>query len=215
MQPERESAGYLLAETAHLLRVNAGIALAGLGAMTFLGVVADLYPDFTSLASLASILLNLALQYEISLALLVHYDLVGDRARRRRLWALLGLNLLSGIAILFGLLLLIVPGAYLLVRWWAAAPALIAEDADITEALSLSADAIKGRFWHVFAALLVIWTIGVAGMLTIALVPKGEILIGSLIMNLSLNFCLVAGWHLAVAIYAGRKNQLNLAEVFA
>ncbi|HEY0131172.1 MAG TPA: hypothetical protein VGB57_07190 [Allosphingosinicella sp.] len=216
MMPERESAGYLLAETVHLLRVNAGIALAALGAMTLLGMVSDVYPDFAALAALASIPVNLVLQYEISRALLVHYDLVDGRARRRRLWALLGLNLLSGIAILFGLLFLIVPGVYLLVRWWAAAPALIAEEADVTGSLDLSAEAVKGRFWHVFAAVsVVVWAPAAAGVLASALVPEGEPLIASLLLNLSLNLCLIAGWHLAVAIYAGRQNYRNLAEVFA
>jgi hypothetical protein len=215
MMPERESAGYLLGETWNLLRVNAGIALAALGVMTLITVLADLYPDFATPATLASSLVTLALQYETSLALLIHYDLVDGRARRRRLWALLGLNLLSGIAILLGLILLILPGAYLLVRWSAAVPALIAEEAGVTESLGLSAEAVEGRFWHVLGAILVVWTPGVAGMLASALVPEGERVIESLVMNLCLNLSLVAGWHLAVAIYAGRQNGNRLAEVFA
>jgi hypothetical protein len=213
--PDRESAGYLLAETAHLVRVNPGIAFAALGVMTLLGIVADLYPDFAGPAGLGSIIVNLMLQYEISSGLLLHYDLLEDRTGRRRLWALLGLNIVSGLGILLGLILLVVPGAYLLVRWSAAVPALIAEDAGVSESLGRSAEAVEGRFWHVFGAMLVVWTPFMAGALASGLAPEDEGLIGSLILNLSINLSLIAGWHLAVAIYAGRQNAGRLAEVFA
>jgi len=212
---ERESAGYLLGETAQLLRVNAGMALAALGAMTLIGTAPDLYPDFTSLAALASLVVTLVLQYEISSALLLHYGLLDGGGHRRRLLALLGLNLISGIGILLGLIILILPGAYLFVRWSAAVPALIAEEADISGALGRSAEAVRGRFWHVLGAMLVVWTPFVTGLLASALVPETEVLIQSLVLNLSINLSLVTGWHLAVAIYAGRQDGGRLAEVFA
>lgn len=215
MMTDRESAGYLLGETVHLLRVDAGLALAALGVTSLFGVAADLYPDFATLTILASILASLVLQYETSVALLVHYDLLDGRGRRRRLGALLGLNLLSGIAILFGLILLILPGLYLLVRWSAAVPALIAEDSDVSSSLGLSAEAVEGRFWHVLTAMALVWTPGVAGTIASALVAEGEPLIASLVLNLSLNLSLIAGWHLAVAVYAGRQDGGRLAEVFA
>jgi hypothetical protein len=215
MMPERENAGYLLGETAHLLRVNAGLALAALGVMTLLGIVADLYPGFGALAGLGSIVVNLFLQYEISLATLVHCDLLDHRSGRRRLWALLGLNFLSGIGIFLGLILLIVPGIYLFVRWSAAVPALIAEEAGISESLSRSAEAVEGRFWHVLGAILVVWTPMAAGALAAGLAPEDQRLIASLLLNLPINLSLIAGWHLAVAIYAGRQNGRRLAEVFA
>jgi hypothetical protein len=212
---ERESAGYLLGETVHLLRVKVGNAVAALGIMTVLGVTSDLSPEFAGLAGLASIVVNLVLQYTISSALLLHCDLLGLGPRRRRLWALLGLNLLSGIGILLGLVVLIIPGVYLFVRWSAAIPALIAEEAGITESLGLSAEAVEGRFWHVFAAIALVWTPGVAGVLASALLAESEALIASLVLNLSINLCLIAGWHLAVAIYAGRQDGRRLADVFA
>lgn len=215
MMEDRESAGYLLGETAHLLRVNAGLALPAFGTMTALGMVPDLYPDFASVTGLGSIAVSLFFQYEISSALLVHYDLLDTRDRRRRIWALLGLNLLSGIGILFGLVLLILPGVYLFVRWSAAVPALIAEDCGVSDSLSESGEVVQGRFWHVLGALLVVWTPLAAGAIASGLVPEGDLLIGSLVTNLAVNLSLIAGWHLAVAIYAGRRERTNLAEVFA
>ncbi|MEA3010262.1 MAG: hypothetical protein QOJ91_1954 [Sphingomonadales bacterium] len=211
MIEERESIGYLLGETAHLLRANAGLAAVALGVLTAIGVAADLYPG---LGSLGSGIASLVLQYEISSALLVHYHLIDSRDRRRRLWALLGLNLLSTLGIALGLVLLILPGAYLFVRWSAAVPALIAEDAGVGESLGTSARAVEGRYWHVLAAFLVLWAPGLAGAIASALVADSEQLIGSLMMNLSINLCLIAGWHLAVAIYAGRQDGGRLAQVF-
>jgi hypothetical protein len=212
---ERESAGYLLAETVNLLRLNGGLALAALGVMTVIGMASDLYPAVTGLAGLASIFVNLFLQYQISLALLGHYDLLHGYAGQRRIWALLGLNILSGLGIVLGMILLIIPGVYLMVRWSAAVPALIAEEVNITESLGRSAQAVEGRFWHVLAALLVIWTICILGVAVAVLMPEDQSLIVSLITNLFISVGLVAGWHLAVAIYAGRQDGNRLAEVFA
>ncbi|HEX8621976.1 MAG TPA: hypothetical protein VF718_08375 [Allosphingosinicella sp.] len=215
MIPERESAGYLLGETAGLMRVNAALAFAGMGILTVVGVVPDLYPGFAGPATFASLVANLVLQYETTSTLLVHYDLLDSGPRRRRLWALLGLNLLSGIGILLGLVLLILPGLYLLVRWSASVPALIAQDSDISASLGLSAEAVEGRFWHVLAAMAVVWVPGVVGLFASILVPEDEPLISSLILNLSMSLSLIAGWHLAVAIYAGRQDSRSLADIFA
>ena len=212
---DRESAGYLLGETGGLMRVNAPLALAAMAAMTILGVGSDLYPDFARLAGIASLVVNLVLQYETTSALLVHYGLFDGGPQRRRLWALLGLNLLSGIAILFGLVLLILPGLYLLVRWSAAVPALIAEDSGVTDSLRLSAEAVQGRFWHVFAAMAVVWAPGVVGLFASVLIAEAQPVVSSLVLNLSISLCLIAGWHLAVAIYAGRKDARSLADIFA
>jgi hypothetical protein len=131
------------------------------------------------------------------------------------LWALLGLNIVSSLGIALGLIALIIPGVYFFVRWSAAVPALIAEDSGIQDALGFSGDAVEGRFWHVFAALLVVWTPTLVGGLASALVEESQPLIASLILNISLTLCLVVGWHLAVAIYAGRQSHTRLAEVFA
>jgi hypothetical protein len=213
---ERESAGYLLGETAHLLRVNAALTLAALGFMTLLDMVPDLYPDFTGPTGLASFIATLAFQYEISRAVLIHYDLIEGRPGRRRLWALLGLNIVSGIGILLAMLILIVPGVYLFVRWSAALPALIAEEAGVYESFGRSAEAVEGRFWQVLGAILVVWTPFIAGSIAAGLVPEDQPLVRTLLTNLPLNLSLIVGWHLAVAVYAGRQDPAGrLAEVFA
>lgn len=216
MIQDRESAGYLLGETGHLLRVNAGIVFLAMAVMTLLGAASDLHPDFGGLALLGTSIVTLVFQYEITRATLSHYQLLDGVPARRRLWALVGLGLISGIGILVGLILLIIPGIYLMVRWSAAVPALIAEEAGVYDSLGRSAAAVEGRFWHVFAAMLVIWTPCIAAFLAaVVVLSEDQPVVTSLALNLVLNLALIAGWHLAVAIYAGRQDGRNLAEVFA
>lgn len=215
MIEERESAGYLLGETSNLIRANAALALPGIVLLTLLSIASDLYPSLGGLATFAAGVASLVLQYEISSALLVHYDLIESRGRRRRLWALLGLSLLSGIAVVLGLLFLLIPGIYLLVRWSAAVPAMIAEDSGVIDSFGLSAGVVKGRFWHVFASMLVVWVPCLVGMIASGLVPESQTLLLGAVSNLFVNLSLVTGWHLAVAIYAGRRYGRRLAEVFA
>lgn len=62
--------------------------------------------------------------------------------------------LLTGIGVLLGALLLLVPGIYLAVRWVVATPALVAEDLGPTAALGRSGELTEGRRWAVFGLML-------------------------------------------------------------
>lgn len=92
---------------------------------------------------------------------------------------LLGLAILSGIAMLLGFLLLIVPGIMLYVMWSVAAPALVEERLGIGAALGRSRTLTKGARWMIFGLLLVVlvvaWLISaVAGLVNIALYGGAE-----------------------------------------
>src|SRR3954466_11096085 len=63
---------------------------------------------------------------------------------------LLGLGIVSGVAIMFGMILLLVPGIMLWVRWSVAGPALVAERLGPLEAMERSADLTDGARWKVF-----------------------------------------------------------------
>lgn len=79
---------------------------------------------------------------------------------------LLGLGILSAIAIMLGLVLLIVPGVMLWVLWAVAGPALVAERLGPIKAMSRSAALTKGARWKVFAVQLLLlvfgWIVGAA-----------------------------------------------------
>jgi low temperature requirement protein LtrA len=67
---------------------------------------------------------------------------------------LLGLALLSGLAIAFGSVLLVVPGVILFVMWAVAVPACVVERLGPIESMSRSAALTKGHRWAIFAVML-------------------------------------------------------------
>ena len=67
---------------------------------------------------------------------------------------LIGAGLLAGLGIAFGLLLLIVPGAYLATIWILTAPVIVVERREITQAFDRSRDLVRGNGWRVFAVLI-------------------------------------------------------------
>lgn len=68
---------------------------------------------------------------------------------------LVGLGILSGLAIGFGLILLVVPGVILFVMWAVAAPALVIERRGVLDALGRSAELTSGARWKIFGIFIV------------------------------------------------------------
>ena len=85
----------------------------------------------------------------------------GQNDSGNRFWPYVGMAILSAIGIVLGMILLIVPGIILLVRWSAASGYLIGEGQGVTESLSSSWSATKGHSWPIFFAGLVLF-LGVA-----------------------------------------------------
>ncbi len=80
---------------------------------------------------------------------------------RPRLPTLIAAGVLAGIGIVLGLILLIVPGLYLLTRWALIAPVIVLERRSAGEAFSRSAEIVRGNGWSVFG-LIVMTIIGAA-----------------------------------------------------
>jgi hypothetical protein len=75
-------------------------------------------------------------------------------------------SIVVGIAIAIGLVLLIVPGLWLMTIWAVIIPVIIIERAGAFEALGRSQDLVRGRGWHVFFTLVLVFIIQlVAGLL--------------------------------------------------
>ncbi len=72
-----------------------------------------------------------------------------------RLPAALGVAILSGIGIVIGLVLLIVPGLYLATLWAVAVPVVVIERAGVGGSFSRSSELTDGRRWRVFGAIVV------------------------------------------------------------
>jgi len=74
---------------------------------------------------------------------------------------LIGLSILLGLAIVFGLMLLIVPGIMMACAWCVAVPALVADRSGVFGAFSRSAELTRGNRWRIFALFVVVWVIAI------------------------------------------------------
>jgi hypothetical protein len=80
----------------------------------------------------------------------------------KRFWPYVGMSILSAIGLVLGLILLIVPGVILMIRWSAASGFLIGDGEGVTDALSKSWQATKGHSWAIFfAALILFFGVGI------------------------------------------------------
>jgi uncharacterized membrane protein len=66
-------------------------------------------------------------------------------------------SILAGIAIALGLVLLIVPGLFLLTIWCLIVPVIVLEGAGVSAAFERSRDLVRGYGWQVFGTLVLVW----------------------------------------------------------
>jgi uncharacterized membrane protein len=71
-------------------------------------------------------------------------------------------GLLTGLGVMLGMLLLVVPGIILMLMWAVAAPVVVAEKAGVIEAMSRSRTLTKGARWKIFGLFLVLLVIAIA-----------------------------------------------------
>jgi hypothetical protein len=72
-------------------------------------------------------------------------------------WPLVLAGILAGLAIGIGLLLLIVPGLYLLTIWAVLAPVIVIERRDVMSAFGRSRELVRGNGWPVFGVIVVLF----------------------------------------------------------
>lgn len=80
----------------------------------------------------------------------------GARIGLRRFGSLFGVNFLSGLGVLVGLLLLIIPGLLLAARWAVITPVVLTEGRSWDAALKRSQDLTKGLLWRIVVLLLLL-----------------------------------------------------------
>lgn len=205
--------GRLLGETFAVVHGNLPLAGGAFVVTTAIGVAGHLAAWPPSAVNLLLLPVQLFFQYELTLAALAQNGLA-VRQSRRRLWALLGLGIVSGIGILLGLVLLILPGLYLYVRWSVATPVLIAEEAGPIQALTRSGEEVSGRFWPVAGLFLLVGLPWLAGILVTGLMEPLK-LVATLLSNALLDLSVVLAWCAAVAVYSDGRTDERLSEVFA
>lgn len=94
---------------------------------------------------------------------------------------LTGAGLLVGLGVGFALLLLVVPGLYLLTVWAVAAPVIVIERRGVLDALGRSRQLVRGNGWPVLGTVLLAFLI--AGVAGVALVLGAEAIVAGKIVD--------------------------------
>ncbi|ABC63053.1 hypothetical protein [Erythrobacter litoralis] len=102
------------------------------------------------------------IQYLFFAHLLAHR---GYSIGRNRFLGYLGFSILYGLGLLFGFLLLVIPGLILLVRWIAATGYVVGTETPVPEAFGKSWEATRGHGWPLFFAMIVL---GIATAIAVA-----------------------------------------------
>ena len=90
-----------------------------------------------------------------------------------RIWSVLLVSVLVGLATVAGLILLVIPGIYLGVRLVVSIEALVVEGWRGTQAMRRSWELVGGHWWHAFVTLVVAWLlIGVVN--SVLTLPFGD-----------------------------------------
>jgi len=121
------------------------------------------------------------------------------------LFPILGLSLLATTGIMIGMVLLIVPGILLTVRWAVAMPVLIQERGGILDSMSRSRDLTKGSRW----ALLGLWLILIVTSAVLSVV------INRVAIPLNVTFGLLADAivRATVLVFSSVANAVSYAEL--
>jgi hypothetical protein len=118
-----------------------------------------------------------------------------------KLGAIVVAGLVLGFAIAIGLLLLVIPGLYLMTIWIAVIPAIVLEDRGIGEAFGRSRELVRGYGWNVFGTIVltILILIGVGIAVGLILTPLADwlaSLIQQLLANVIVTPFVVAVWTL-------------------
>ncbi|MEM8725550.1 MAG: hypothetical protein AAGE86_08515, partial [Pseudomonadota bacterium] len=116
-------------------------------------LIYEVFVEDTWLVAL-SLAVDITLVYFLHIVMLQRGGLM-ERGAQGGFGKFLGMSLISGVAILFGLALLILPGLYLMIRWLPAAGFVLAEGRYPTDALANSWSATKEAVQPAMVALVV------------------------------------------------------------
>ena len=143
----------------------------------------------------------------------------------------IGVMILFVLGFMLGFLLFVVPGIMLLVRWAVILPALVEEDAGVTEAFSRSSYLTKGARWQILGLLIVVMVINwlIAAVVAIPTFmadglarPNAPLNLTGLLIQLVSSTLVTGLWSTVITslYFALRENRegpqaQKLAEVFA
>jgi hypothetical protein len=204
MRASRVSFGDVISNFSEIVRSRLSIIAIAIVSVAALYTVIDL-AQTKSIGFIPNILVSIFGQYLFIEAILFGSSR-NDLSRKRRFGSLFSAGILSGLGILVGLLLLVLPGIFLIARWSASSAYVVAEDMSGSEALRASWDATDESRWPLFFVyllgcvifgLLFCVTIFGAGIMQVA----DDSLAFSIVSNIAVSILVVGGWILGVAVF--------------
>jgi len=162
-QPTTLSVTDILRRTFALLAFGSARAMIALALMTGAGVAVDtgaLSEGASQILNLVLSIGSLVLQYWIVRAQLGELGYTLPDGARFPAFFVMGL--VGMLAIILGLILLVVPGLVLLVRWSMATPIVIGSNTGAIASLGESWRVTRGNSWPVLGASLAIWAVALA-----------------------------------------------------
>jgi hypothetical protein len=208
----RFEVGALLRETSALLAKSSWRVIIAWVALTAIGTLIDSRAQQSS--NILFSFVGLVFQWWLTTFLLNESDkgAVGGRGSG----SIIGVSFLSGLGILVGLLLLIIPGIILFVRWSIAIPIVLSKGDGVIAALRESWYRTEGHFWPILGLLLVVYVPLFAFAFAVGVLIPSAGLASSILVNAGLSVTLIIGWHAAVALFfASEPPTRSLEEVFA
>ncbi len=169
------SIGTILSELVAVLSASLrdfAIFAGGLGLLTAIGVIAGVTETesaslsfgysvdasqgaASALFELVLLVANIVGGYWLLKQLLAARGLLHTQGNR--FWPYLGMSILTGLGAIVGLILVIVPGIIVLIRWSAASGYVIGAGESVTDSMSTSWRATSGHSWAIFFAAIVVF----------------------------------------------------------
>lgn len=132
-----------------------------------------------------------------------------------------GQSIIWLLAVFIGLVLLILPGVWLLTIWYVVLPVLIVENQDVMNTFGRSKALVTPHFWKVLILVLIAASVYVAPIMGLFIfVPElgSVVLWSSLLQNLALQLAQTVAWVLCLAAYiflANQSSQEDVEDIFA
>ena len=113
----------------------------------------------------------------------------------------LGMSLLSGLAVMLGLIVFILPGLFLIIRWIVAGPLMVARGGKVMATLGESWDRTRGHEFAIIVAVLAVIVVPVVVMIAAGSLFEQGALVGMVVSQIASSALSLMVLSLGVAVY--------------
>lgn len=213
--------GDMFAAMIEAIREDLAYFIAFVAVISAVGIAGDLLmPTSLVASSLAGAILTIVGQSYMTRRYLERKGVASAAALADgRFIAIFGISILTGLGIMMGIILLIIPGLILAARWFLSVPAMFAEQSGGTEAIGSSWETTRPYVGSILALIIVIavpMLIAIIFMFSFSDLEVAKTPLESLIANIGITITTVAGWLGAASTYYLTKGgTTRTSEIFS